>query len=76
MDIKLSFSTISMQDLKNPFEILVISKKGQSVDFQYEKLDNKGIFARYKNPAWDFIAEHFDNKSFLLTRHQFEQHYL
>jgi SNF2 family DNA or RNA helicase len=76
MDIKLSFSTIAMEDLKNPFEILVISKKGQSVDFQYDRIDNKGIFARYKNPAWDFIAEYFDNRTFLLTRHQFEQHYI
>ena len=76
MDLKLCFSTIAMEELKNPFEIMIISKKGQSIDFQYDKIDNKSIMARYKNPAWDFITEHFENRSFLLARHQVEQHYI
>jgi SNF2 family DNA or RNA helicase len=76
MDLKLCFSSIAMEELRNPFEILVISKKGQSIDYQYEKIDSKSILARFKNPSWDFIAEYFENRTFLLARHQYEQHYL
>jgi len=76
MDLKLCFSSIAMEELKNPFEILVISKKGQSLDYQYEKIDSKSIMARFKNPSWDFIAEYFENRTFLLARHQYEQHYI
>lgn len=76
MDLKLCFSSIAMEELKNPFEILVISKKGHSLDYQYEKIDSKSIMARFKNPSWDFIAEYFENRTFLLARHQYEQHYI
>jgi len=72
MDLRLSFTTQALLDLKNPFEILTVTRKGDKVDYHTEPIQNRAMMARYKTPAWDWIAENFEFKKYqkLIAQHK------
>lgn len=72
MDLRLSFTTQAFLDLKNPFEILVVTRKDQKVDYHTEPIPNRAVMARYKLNSWNLIAENFEFKKYqkLIAQHK------
>lgn len=72
MDLRLSFTTQAFLDLKNPFEILVVTRKDDKVDYHTEPIPNRAVMARYKLDSWNLIAENFEFKKYqkLITQHK------
>lgn len=72
MDLRLSFTTQSFFDLKNPFEILVVTRKDDKVDYHTEPIPNRAVMARYKLNSWNLIAENFEFKKYrkLVAQHK------
>ncbi|MBL7788287.1 MAG: ATP-dependent helicase [Chitinophagales bacterium] len=72
MDLRLSFTTQAFLDLKNPFEILVVTRKDDKVDYHTEPIPNRAVIARYKLDSWNLIAENFEFKKYqkLITQHK------
>lgn len=72
MDLRLSFTTQSFLDLKNPFEILVVTRKDDKVDYHTEPIPNRAVMARYKLNSWNLIAENFEFKKYqkLVAQHK------
>lgn len=72
MDLRLSFTTQAFLDLKNPFEILVVTRKDDKVDYHTEPIPNRAVMARYKLNSWNLIAENFEFKKYqkLIAQHK------
>ena len=72
MDIRLSFTTQSFLDLKNPFEILVVTRKDDRIDYHTEPIPNRAVMARYKLNSWNLIAQTFEFKKYqkLIVQHK------
>lgn len=72
MDLRLSFTTQAFLDLKNPFEILVVTRKDDKVDYHTEPIPNRAVMARYKLNSWNLIAENFEFKKYqkLVAQHK------
>ncbi len=72
MDLRLSFTTQSFLELKNPFEILVFTKKDDKIDYHTEPIPNRAVMARYKLNSWNLIAENFEFKKYqkLVAQHK------
>jgi SNF2 family DNA or RNA helicase len=72
LDLRLSFTTQSFLDLKNPFEILVVTRKDDKVDYHTEPIPNRAVMARYKLDSWNLIAENFEFKKYqkLVAQHK------
>lgn len=72
MNLRLSFTTQAFLDLKNPFEILVVTRKDDKVDYHTEPIPNRAVMARYKLDSWNLIAENFEFKKYqkLITQHK------
>lgn len=72
MDLRLSFSTNALLNLKNPFEVMIVTRKGEKIDYHTEPIAQKSMFARYKIDAWNIIAGYFEYKTF---HYMVNQHY-
>jgi superfamily II DNA or RNA helicase len=72
LDLRLSFTTQAFLDLKNPFEILVVTRKDDKVDYHTEPIPNRAVMARYKLNSWNLIAENFEFKKYqkLIAQHK------
>ena len=72
MDLRLSFTTQSYLDLKNPFELLVVTRKDDKIDYHTEPIPNRAVMARYKMPSWNLIADNFEFKKYqkLVAQHK------
>jgi superfamily II DNA or RNA helicase len=72
LDLRLSFTTQAFLDLKNPFEILVVTRKDEKVDYHTEPIPNRAVMARYKLNSWNLIAENFEFKKYqkLIAQHK------
>jgi len=72
LDLRLSFNTQSYLDLKNPFEILVVTRKDDKIDYHTEPIPNRAVMARYKLNSWNLVAESFEFKKYqkLVAQHK------
>lgn len=75
MDLRLSFTTQSFIDLKNPFEILVVTRKDDKIDYHTEPIPNRAVMARYKLNSWNLIAENFEFKKYQKIIAQHKENY-
>ena len=75
MDLRLSFTTQAFLDLKNPFEILVVTRKDDKVDYHTEPIPNRSVMARYKLDSWNLIAENFEFKKYQKLIAQYKENY-
>lgn len=72
MDLRISFSSLAFGELKNPFELLIVTRKEDKIDYHTEPIPNRAVMARYKLESWNWIAEHFEFKKFqkLIAQHK------
>jgi len=72
LDLRLSFTTQSFLELKNPFELLVVTRKDDKIDYHTEPIPNRAVMARYKLDSWNLIAENFEFKKYqkLVAQHK------
>jgi SNF2 family DNA or RNA helicase len=75
LDLRLSFTTQSFIDLKNPFEILVVTRKDDKIDYHTEPIPNRAVMARYKLNSWNLIAENFEFKKYQKIIAQHKENY-
>jgi len=75
LDLRLSFTTQAFLDLKNPFEILVVTRKDDKIDYHTEPIPNRAVMARYKLNSWNLIAENFEFKKYQKIIAQHKENY-
>jgi SNF2 family DNA or RNA helicase len=75
LDHRLSFTTQSFLELKNPFEILVVTRKDDKIDYHTEPIPNRAVMARYKLESWNLIAENFEFKKYQKIIAQHKENY-
>lgn len=75
MDLRLSFTTQAFLELKNPFEILVVTRKDDKIDYHTEPIPNRAVMARYKLNSWNLIAENFEFKKYQKIIAQHKENY-
>jgi superfamily II DNA or RNA helicase len=75
LDLRLSFNTQSYLDLKNPFELLVVTRKDTKVYYDHEPIPNRAVMTRYKMHSWNLIADNFEFKQYQKLVSQYRENY-